>query len=243
MDILTDIIYEDKDLLICHKMPGIPVQSANVGRQDMVSLLQNYLAKKGENNDIFLVHRLDQPVEGIMAFARTKKAAAAFSQQLQKKHMDKQYLALVEGTFPEATGKLEDYLLRDGKSNTSRTVPPHHKGAKFAKLYYRAEKSITETNELAAFWKRVTPAEKENIQHPPLTYLSIHLETGRHHQIRVQMAHAGHPLVGDKKYNPNSPSGYLPIGLCSAHLSFNHPTTGKRMEFTTEPKGILFLQF
>ena len=113
IDFTMDILYEDEDLLVCHKMPGIPVQTAQVGRQDMVSVLQNYLAQKGERSEIYVIHRLDQPVEGILAFARTKIAAASFSQQLQAKSIGKRYYAVVEGIFTENSGTLEDYLLRD----------------------------------------------------------------------------------------------------------------------------------
>ncbi len=254
IDFTMDILYEDEDLLVCHKMPGIPVQTAQVGRQDMVSVLQNYLAQKGERSEIYVIHRLDQPVEGILAFARTKIAAASFSQQLQTKSIGKRYYALVEGIFTENSGTLEDYLLRDGRSNTSRVVPSGQKGAKLARLSYTVKKSITEEEALIAFWNQACPnyfnyrnnsASPDGSGHKshsagPLTYLSIQLETGRHHQIRVQMAHAGHPLIGDKKYNPNCPPVYLPIGLCSVQISFLHPRTGRQMDFSVKPKGILF---
>ena len=241
MDVTIDIIYEDDAIFVCRKMPGIPVQAQAVGKQDMVSMLRNYSAKKGEGSGIYLVHRLDQPVEGIMVFARSKEAAASLSRQLQQKCMDKQYLALVEGIFPEPSGKLEDYLLRDGKSNTSTVVSPSQKGAKLARLHYKIQKTIKEPEELASFWAYVgNPAALPKGAAQPLSYISISLETGRHHQIRVQMSHAGHPLVGDKKYNKNCPSGYLPIGLCSTQISFSHPETGKTMVFSAEPKGILF---
>ena len=215
MDVTIDIIYEDDAIFVCRKMPGIPVQAQAVGKQDMVSMLRNYSAKKGEGSGIYLVHRLDQPVEGIMVFARSKEAAASLSRQLQQKCMDKQYLALV--------------------------VSPSQKGAKLARLHYKIQKTIKEPEELASFWAYVgNPAALPKGAAQPLSYISISLETGRHHQIRVQMSHAGHPLVGDKKYNKNCPSGYLPIGLCSTQISFSHPKTGKTMVFSAEPKGILF---
>lgn len=211
------IIYEDEAVVVCHKLPGIPVQTPKMGQQDMVSLLRNYYTGKKENNQIFIVHRLDQPVEGVMVFARTKEAAAKLSRQVQERHMDKQYLALVEGSMEEKTGVLEDYLFRDGRTNTSGVVPEGTRGAKKARLSYKVEQELGEA-----------------------TLVKIQLETGRHHQIRVQMAHAGHPLVGDKKYNPHCAPGYQPVGLCSVKLSFLHPVTGKTMEFETEPQGILF---
>ena len=206
------IIEEDRDILVCHKPAGIPVQTARTGQQDMVSLLKNYRASKKEPPEIYVVHRLDQPVEGVMVFAKNRKAAAALGRQIQGKTVDKYYQALVEGVPEPEEGRLEDYLLRDGKTNTSSVVPAGTKDARKAVLTYRVLKT-----------------EQEGQSERSL--LEIQLETGRHHQIRVQLAHAGHPLVGDKKYNPGCQSGYLPIALCSTRLCFDHPATGKRMEF------------
>lgn len=211
------IIYEDETVVVCHKLPGIPVQTPKVGQQDMVSLLRNYYTRKKENNQIFIVHRLDQPVEGVMVFARTKEAAANLSRQVQERQMDKQYLAVVEGKWKEKSGVLENYLLRDGRTNTSKVVPEGTKGAKRARLTYKVEREMEENS-----------------------LVKVQLETGRHHQIRVQMAYAGHPLAGDKKYNPNCTTGYQPVGLCSVKTAFVHPVTGKQMEFEVEPQGSLF---
>ena len=214
------IIYEDNGIVVCHKLPGIEVQSPRAGQQDMVSLLRNYFARKKENTEIFLVHRLDQPVEGVMVFARTKEAAANLSSQVQKRQMAKQYLAVVEGRFEKKSGTLENFLIRDGKTNTSSVVEKEGKGAKKARLSYEV---LEET-------------EKDSL-------VKVILETGRHHQIRVQMAYAGHPLVGDKKYNPQCEAGYQPIGLCSVKTAFVHPLTGKQMEFEVEPQGTLFKKY
>lgn len=211
------IIYEDEAVVVCHKLSGIPVQTPKAGQQDMVSLLRNYYTRKKENNQIFIVHRLDQPVEGVMVFARTKEAAANLSRQVQERQMDKQYLAVVEGKWEEKSGVLENYLLRDGRSNTSKVVAEGTKGAKRAKLSYKVEREMVGNS-----------------------LVRVQLETGRHHQIRVQMAYAGHPLVGDKKYNSNCTEGYQPIALCSVKTAFVHPVTGKKMEFEVEPQGSLF---
>lgn len=221
-----DIIYEDQDLVVCHKMSGIPVQTAKIGKTDMVSLLRNYFANKGEENtQVFIVHRLDQPVEGVLVFARNKHAAAELSRQSRERNMDKCYLALVEGTFEERSGVLDNYLLRDKKTNISRVVPRDTKGSKRAILRYEVEK-VYETEQT----DNPNPGKKSSL-------VRVQLETGRHHQIRVQMAHAGHPLIGDKKYNPNCVSGYLPVKLCAVKIAFIHPVTGKPMEFAVEPKG------
>ena len=260
----VEIIYQAREIVVCHKMPGIPVQTAKTGQQDMVSMLRNYFARKNEPIDIFVVHRLDQPVEGVMVFARTKKAAAALSRQVQEKSMDKYYLALAEGAFQEPSGILEDHLLRDGKTNTSRVVPKGTKGAKEAKLLYEVKKVITAPEKINSILGRTPslvmqqfptarqpgikqqPGEIQNLgkkqQPEAVSLVKIRLETGRHHQIRVQLAHAGHPLVGDKKYNKNCSTGYMPVGLCSVKTAFCHPVTGQQMEFTVEPKGKLFLE-
>lgn len=233
---MLQIIFEDSEIIACHKMPGVPVQTAKAGQQDMVSLLRNYFAGKGEDADAFVIRRLDQPVEGIMVFAKNQQAAAALSRQVQEKTVEKEYLALAEGRFREPAGILEDYLLRDGKSNTSRVVPKGTKGAKAAKLYYEVKKVVSGSEKSGTALEAACQSES-------VSFVSIRLDTGRHHQIRVQMAHAGHPLVGDKKYNQNCSPGYLPSGLCSAKTSFNHPATGERMEFCVQPKGKLFAGF
>lgn len=220
---MIEIIQEDKDIIICRKPAGVPVQTAKFGQSDMVSRLKNYRAGKKEVPEIYVVHRLDQPVEGVMVFAKNQKSAASLSKQIQQKSVDKYYCAVVEGVPEPLQGTLEDYLLRDGKSNTSKVVNQETKGAKRAVLYYRVLQEMI-----------VEEQDKKR------SLLEIRLETGRHHQIRVQMAHAGHPLVGDKKYNPNCATGYMPIGLCSIGLAFKHPITGKQLEFSIEPAGEAF---
>lgn len=217
MEKKLQIIYEDPDIVVCHKGAGIPVQTSKPGQQDMVSLLRNYFARKKENTEIFLVHRLDQPVEGVMVFARTKKAAAELSRQVKEKNMDKYYFAVVQGILEKQSGTLEHYLLREGKTNTSRVVTKETPGAKKAVLSYEVKEVFRE-----------------------YSLVQIKLETGRHHQIRVQMAEMGHPLVGDKKYNWQCQAGYQPIGLCSVRTAFLHPKTGKFMEFSVTPQGIVF---
>lgn len=214
------IIDEDKDIVVCWKPTGIPVQTARSGLQDMESLLKNYRALQGEKPEIYVVHRLDQPVEGVMVFAKNQRAAAGLARQFREKTVDKVYHALVEGRPDPAQGRLEDWLLRDGRTNTSRVVSPHTQGAKRAALRYRV---LEEKN------RPVDGAQE--VSAPGQSLVEIHLETGRHHQIRVQMAHAGYPLVGDKKYHPNCADGYLPIQLCSVCLVFSHPVTGRKKEY------------
>ena len=196
---MLEIIFEDEFIIVCKKPPGIPTQTPKSGVTDMVSLLKNYRVSKGEPHYVGLVHRLDQPVEGVMVFA-------------------KDYYAMVEGTFSPACGTLENYLLRDGKSNVSSVVPKDTTGAKRAELSYETVKTMEDRS-----------------------LVRIQLKTGRHHQIRVQLAHAGHPIIGDKKYGRNTP-GYLPLGLCSYHIGFIHPVTKKKVVYEITPSGAVFQQ-
>lgn len=243
MNAMIEVIQEDKDILVCRKPAGIPVQTAKFGQQDMVSLLKNYQASKKETLEIYVVHRLDQPVEGVMVFAKTKKAAASLSKQIQQKSVDKHYYAVVEGVPEPAQGTLEDYLLRDGKSNTSKVVTANVHGAKKAVLQYEVLKTIGGKEEQDFGKSDENVSGSGNLIQRERSLVEIQLETGRHHQIRVQMAQAGHALVGDKKYNPSCQSSYMPIGLCSVHLAFNHPVTNKKLEFSIEPKGEVFREF
>lgn len=222
MESKIEIIQEDRDIIVCRKPSGIPVQTAKTGQQDMESLLKNYRVSRKEVPEIHVVHRLDQPVEGIMVFAKNQKAAACLSSQIRQKSADKYYYALTDGVPKPLEGMLEDWLMRDGTTNTSRVVGEGARDARKALLYYRV--------------LQIKEEKKQSLT-------EIRLETGRHHQIRVQMAHAGYPLVGDKKYNPNCGSGYLPIGLCSVRLAFSHPSTGEKMEFSITPRGEAFRIF
>lgn len=232
-----EIIYEDDSLVVCHKLPGIPVQTVKAGKPDMVSLLRNYFAAKGEENtQVFVIHRLDQPVEGVIVFAREKEAAADLSRQSRERNMNKSYLALVEGVFDEPCGVLDDYLLHDKKANMSRVVSKGTHGSKHAVLRYEVEKVHKIQEEDNVSLQECHP-ENSVAGNDDVSLVRVQLETGRHHQIRVQMANAGHPLIGDKKYNPNCAAGYFPVGLCAVGIAFVHPVTGKPMEFTVEPSS------
>lgn len=209
------ILYEDKAILVCRKPAGIAVQNAKVGSMDLESLLKNYIAQKnpGQIPYVGVIHRLDQPVEGILVFALDKKAAAGLNRQMTGGQIAKTYLAAVSGKCKVKQGTLEDWMKKDSKTNTSAVVSQGTQGAKKARLSYE-----------------VLEEQEER------SLVKIHLETGRHHQIRVQMSHAGMPLLGDRKYNPEEKfDGQL--ALCSAELAFQHPVTGKKMKFSIKPEG------
>lgn len=212
----TKIIYEDNDILVCYKQPGLPVQSAKIGTIDMESELKNYLKKAVGSSYLGIVHRLDQPVGGIMVFAKNEGAAASLSQQVQagsSKSMYKYYEAKCYGEIKE-DGCLTDYLVKDNKSNSSKVVSPGDKNAKKAVLRYEVLEA-----------------------HNEYTLLGVHLETGRHHQIRVQFAHMGHPLLGDKKYGTeeslklSESLGIRNVQLTAMKLEFIHPSTKEKMLF------------
>ncbi len=214
-----NIIYEDKYIIVCHKQAGVAVQTKNIRQQDLEGMLLNELASRGEKPEIYVVHRLDQPVEGIIVFAKTKEAASSLSRQFAKKDMVKEYLAVVSGKFDEKDVHLEDYLLKDGKSNTSHVVDSSNLQAKIAVLDLKVIKDIGD-NQL----------------------VKIHLKTGRHHQIRVQLANSGHPIIGDKKYNPDyvNQKGFVQTALCAHRIVFEHPETKKIMEFSVQPEAETF---
>ena len=207
---MLNIIYEDAAIIVCEKPAGVATQTKRIGEKDMESMLRNYRVQKGEPSYIGVVHRLDQPVSGVMVFAKTKDAAADLSRQMAEKSASKFYYAVTDGIPEPRKGVLEDYLLRDGKNNLSKVVSSDTKDAKLAKLYYE----VLKTSENRAL-------------------IMVELFTGRHHQIRVQMANAGWPLVGDRKYNPNENlrRGSENVSLFSYRLSFVHPMTKMPTEY------------
>lgn len=213
-----DIIYEDNDIILVHKPVGVATQTKRLGQQDMESLLKNYRVKKGEPPYIGVVHRLDQPVEGIMVFAKNQNAAASLSKQVQQRVIGKYYYAVTERTPAEKKGVLEDYVLTDKKTNVTQVVNVDVPNAKKAKLEYEVVE------------------EKES-----KTLIRIMLHTGRQHQIRVQMVHMGCPLIGDSKYGNGARKEGL--ALCSYRLEFEHPVKREKCEFEIYPKGENFGEF
>lgn len=210
-----DILYEDAQILVCRKHAGMAVQSARIGQMDMESALRNYL----KGGFVGIVQRLDQPVEGVLVFGKNSQSTAALNRQQQNGIMKKKYLAVFTGIPEAAEGKLEDVLLKDGKTNMSRVVAEGTPRGKKAVLFYKIL-NMTDGAGLA----------------------EVTLQTGRHHQIRVQMAHHGMPLWADGKYNCNisEEERRQNIGLCAYRLEFQHPKTGKKLQFEIEPEGEIF---
>ncbi len=205
-----NILYEDNEIIICIKPAGIAVQNNNISAPDMVSLLKNHLHKSAPNKQPYLavIHRLDQPVTGILVFAKTKNAAAGLNRQLTSACFGKHYLAHLSQVPDIDEADLTDYMIRDGRTNTSRICAKDVPGAKEARLHYK----IIKKDDLTAI-------------------ADISLDTGRHHQIRVQMAHLGCPILGDIKYGgPASEQ----LQLFAYRLTFKHPITNKDLDFVLE---------
>lgn len=222
----TQIVYEDEAVLVIRKPAGLATESAGIGQKDVVSELKNYVAKKNPGKMPYLgvVHRLDQPVEGLLVFAKTKKAAENLTVQLGKGTLKKKYLAVVCGKVPENTGRLVDYLAKEKGMAVVRDTADAQ--AKKAVLTY------TKKAENGRF-----------------TLLAVQIETGRFHQIRAQLSHAGFPILGDEKYGSEESKELSRekkirfTALCAASLSFRHPVTGKTMAFTQAPQNPAFAEF
>lgn len=161
-----DILFEDDYVLVVNKPAGIATQSGGVAAKDIESECRKYRKRKGEPAEIYIVHRLDQPVSGILVMAKTKEAVGKLSKGMQEDDFSKDYRAVVhKETDVIEGGKLTDYLLKDSRTNMSSVVSKGTKGAKEASLIYKVEKEDDATATLA-----------------------VHLLTGRHHQIRVQLS-------------------------------------------------------
>ena len=209
---MLNVIFEDNEIIVCEKPSGIPSQSDKTGVPDMLSLVCEH-----RKLNIYLIHRLDRNVGGVMVFAKTKQAAAALSIAMQAGKFKKTYLAIVEGN-PKNEDVLENYLLKNQRLNFSKTVPENTANSKRAILKYTMLEEILEEN-------------------THLNLLKIDLFTGRHHQIRVQLSHADLPIWGDVKYNVNfvKKSGFFHLALWAHGLEFAYPKTGKMMNFTSLP--------
>lgn len=210
------ILYEDNHLLIVNKPNNLPVQEDRSKDQDLLTLLKKDLKvryNKPGNVFLGLVHRLDRPVGGIITFAKTSKAASRLSDLIRRKAFERQYLAIVKGSPQKTRGKLEHYLWKNRKTNVVQAVHTEDKDGKKAILYYEVLKKSGS-----------------------FSLLNVELETGRSHQIRVQLKTIGCPIIGDIKYGERIASrSKFPIALLASSVKFKHPTKDEKVHIEISP--------
>jgi 23S rRNA pseudouridine1911/1915/1917 synthase len=243
----TEIVYEDDSVIVCYKPAGLATQTAKTGQADAVSELKNYLYK-GAVPYLGIIHRLDQPVEGLLVFAKTQKSAARLSGQLASESINKHYYAVVCGKPEQNEGRLVDYLAKTQDNRAVVRDISTEEGTEYSKiknlnfkeavLIYKSCKSRT-----------IGGTEGTACAEQVISMLDIQIETGRFHQIRAQMSHAGMPLLGDGKYGTSKSMelsaglGVRNVALCAYSVEFIHPVTGKALRFETEPKAQIFGSF
>ncbi len=205
----VNVLYEDNHIIVALKPAGVLSQSDGTGAPDMLTVLKAYIKEKySKPGEVYLglVHRLDRPVSGVMVFARTSKAASRLSEQIRSRKVEKIYRCVVDGVL-EGSGRLENYICKDEKTNTVTVSDTEKPGFKRSYLDYKAICS------------------KDG-----LTLAEVRLGTGRSHQIRAQMAHAGYPLIGDQKYG-HADKRCKDIALEAYRLSFEHPVKRENIAF------------
>lgn len=201
-DFTNRILYEDNHLIAVNKIASEIVQGDKTGDLTLPDTIKAYLKEKYRKpGNVFcgVIHRLDRPTSGVVLFAKTSKALERMNEQFRLKEIEKTYLALVEGNL-EGNGTIINHLRKNEKQNKSYVV--NQAMGKEAKLRYEAIKAYNH-----------------------YTLVKIVLETGRHHQIRCQLANMGFPIKGDLKYGAKRSNKDGSIGLHAASISFHHPTT------------------
>jgi len=215
-----EVLYEDNHIIVVVKPNNVLSQADNTGDVDMLSIIKDYLKKKYNkpgNVYLGLIHRLDRPVSGVMVFAKTSKAASRLSNQVREHIFKKTYLAIVNNIDIEDSGEYIDYIVKQN-DNSSKVVD--NESGKFCKLMYTTLKRNKKLN---------------------LALVKINLETGRHHQIRVQFSHHNHVLYGDQRYGKQDNNQ---ICLHAYRLEFIHPITKEKLTFEKKPPQLgMWLNF
>lgn len=199
------VVYEDNHLIVVNKNAGVLVQGDNTGDVPLSELVKNYLKEKYDKpGNVFcgVTHRLDRPVSGLVILAKTSKSLERVNAMFREKTIQKTYWALVEQKPPKETDLLTNWLKKDGSKNMSKAYDKEVNNSLKAQLTYQTIKQV------GGFW-----------------LVEIQLHTGRHHQIRVQLAHIGCIIVGDLKYRAKISTGDGSICLHARQISFSHPVT------------------
>jgi len=209
-----EIVYEDNHLIIVNKACSEIVQGDKTGDPSLLDVLKLYIKEKYQKpGDVFLglVHRLDRPTSGLVIYARTSKALARMNQQFKDKQVKKTYWAVVDKHPPKKSDTLVHFLTKNEEQNKSYASDSHKPGSKEASLSYQVKAS----------------SDKYHL-------LEIELHTGRHHQIRAQLATIGCKIKGDMKYNfprSNKDGG---IHLHARYLEFTHPVKAETIKLTAK---------
>ncbi len=209
---MLTVLFEDNHCLAVAKPAGWLTMGDATGDSTLLDVAKQYIKDKyAKPGDVFLgvVHRLDRPVSGVVLYARTSKAAARFSEQFRTHAVQKMYLAAVTGRDIPIEGDLHDWLLKDEQTNRSRSVKPNTPGALECRLSFR----------------RLQSSDRG-------TLLEIRPQTGRSHQIRVQLATRGWPILGDTKYGSGQEFLAHAIGLHAWRLTVEHPTQKQPLTLT-----------
>jgi len=221
---MVKILYEDNHLIAAYKKPTDLSQSDKTGDSTLAEEIKKYLAEKyNKPGKVFLgiIHRLDRPVGGVILFARTSKALERLNEMFRTREVKKTYLAVVKERPPEDEAVLNHFLKKNEKQNKTYVYDNEVKGSKKATLSYR----------LAGRSERYY-------------LLEIELHSGRHHQIRAQLAKIGCPVKGDLKYGYPRSNEDSSISLFARRLEFNHPVTKKRISITSHfPEGDVWKLF
>ncbi|MFI3200908.1 MAG: RluA family pseudouridine synthase [Eubacteriales bacterium] len=213
------VVYEDDYLMVVHKSAGMATQTKRIGELDLVSDIRNYL----QGGYVGLLNRLDQQVEGLVFFGKTSQVTHELSVQMQRGEIGKRYQALVVGEV-RLRATLVHNLCKEKQGNLSRVVEKGVRNSKRACLHYEPIRHYI-----------------ENSTQEKITLVAIQLETGRHHQIRVQLAHEKMPIIGDYKYGDDLSKGIgrevniEGLALCAVALSFVHPIYKKKIELEVTP--------
>ncbi len=219
---MSEIVYEDNHIIVAVKPPNQLTQGDETGDLSLLDELKGYIkVKYSKPGEVYLglVHRLDRPVGGLVAFARTSKAASRLSEQLRSHKMAREYLAVISnGAKAPDSCELRDWLIKDEAAGRVHVLASPAEGAKEARLSYKV---------LA--------------RHESTALLHVTLQTGRKHQIRAQLAHAGYPLMYDMRYGSGTRGQN--VALWGAALALEHPTLKKQMIFTSSPRGEAFAPY
>jgi 23S rRNA pseudouridine1911/1915/1917 synthase len=217
-----EILYEDNHCLAIAKPAGALSAHFDGTEETLDRAVKAYLKEKhGKPGNVFLgvVHRLDRPVSGVLLFARTSKSAARLSQQFRDGSIEKVYWAVVEGEWPTLAGSLDDWLRKDEQAGRVLVVPVDTEGARQALLHYQ-RRAVHGAGSVAG-------------KGDPLSWLELRPQTGRTHQLRVQLAHRGRPIYGDAKYGSVHTFGDA-IALHARSLTFLHPIRNEPITLTAE---------